>query len=84
VRLQREPERRRTSGWKGVGRKETRGEVEPQILSKYLASYTFRNPQDLNSEMHFNVALDGGALFMAIGGQGQTGDGGDMKAARDR
>jgi len=34
--------------------------------------------------MHFNVALDGGALFMAIGGQGQTGDGGDMKAARDR
>jgi hypothetical protein len=26
VRLQREPEGRRTSGWKGVGRKETRGE----------------------------------------------------------
>ena len=43
--------------------------VEPQTLSKYVGSYTFRNPQDLNSEMHFNVTLAGGALFMDIGGK---------------
>jgi hypothetical protein len=43
--------------------------VEPQTLSKYIGSYTFRNPQDLNAEMHFNVTLAGGALFMDIGGK---------------
>jgi hypothetical protein len=43
--------------------------VEAQTLSKYVGSYTFRNPQDLNSEMHFNVTLNGGALFMDIGGK---------------
>jgi hypothetical protein len=43
--------------------------VEPRTLSKYVGSYTFRNPQDLNSEMHFNVTLAGRALFMDIGGK---------------
>jgi hypothetical protein len=43
--------------------------VEPQTLSKYVGSYTFRNPQDLNSEMHFNITLAGTALFMDIGGK---------------
>jgi hypothetical protein len=43
--------------------------VELQTLSKYVGSYTFRNPQDLNSEMHFNVTLAGSALFMDIGGK---------------
>jgi hypothetical protein len=43
--------------------------VEPRVLSKYVGSYTFKNPQDLNQEMHFNVTLAGGALFMDIGGK---------------
>jgi hypothetical protein len=43
--------------------------VDPQTLSKYVGSYTFRNPQDLNAEMHFNVTLAGSTLFMDIGGK---------------
>jgi hypothetical protein len=43
--------------------------VEPGILSKHVGSYTFKNPQDLNQVMHFNVTLAGSALFMDIGGK---------------
>jgi hypothetical protein len=43
--------------------------VEPQTLSKYAGRYTFRNPQDPNQEMKFNITLAGSALFMDIGGK---------------
>jgi hypothetical protein len=43
--------------------------VEPQTLSKYVGGYTFRNPQDPNQEMKFNITLAGSALFMDIGGK---------------
>jgi hypothetical protein len=43
--------------------------VAPQTLSKYVGTYTFKNPQDLNQEMKFNVTLAGDALFLDIGGK---------------
>jgi len=43
--------------------------VAPQILTKYVGSYTFKNPEDLNQVMHFNVTLGGDTLFIDIGGK---------------
>jgi len=43
--------------------------VDPQTLAKYVGSYTFKNPQDLNQEMRFNITLGGNTLFMDIGGK---------------
>jgi len=43
--------------------------VPPQILSKYVGSYTFKNPEDTNQVMHFNVTLAGDALSLDIGGK---------------
>jgi hypothetical protein len=43
--------------------------VDPQTMAKYTGSYTFKNPQDLNQEMRFNVTLDGNVLFFDIGGK---------------
>ena len=44
-------------------------QVDPRTLAKYAGSYTFRNPQDLNQEMRFNITLTGNSLFMDIGGK---------------
>ena len=43
--------------------------VSPQILSKYVGAYSFKDPTDPNSVMHFNVTLGGDKLFMDIGGK---------------
>ena len=43
--------------------------VDPETMAKYAGSYTFKNPQDLNQEMRFNVTLDGNALFFDVGGK---------------
>jgi hypothetical protein len=43
--------------------------VDPKTLTTYVGSYTFRNPQDLNQEVRFNITLGGGTLFMDIGGK---------------
>lgn len=43
--------------------------VEPRTLSKYVGGYTFRNPQDLNQVVKFNVTMGGDALFMDVGGK---------------
>ena len=43
--------------------------VAPQILSKYVGAYTFKNPEDLNQVMRFNVTLKGETLSMDIGGK---------------
>ena len=43
--------------------------VDPQTMAKYTGRYTFKNPQDLNQEMRFNVTLNGNALFFDIGGK---------------
>jgi hypothetical protein len=43
--------------------------VDPQTLSKYAGSYTFKNPADLNQEVRFNVTLAGGSLFADVGGK---------------
>jgi hypothetical protein len=44
-------------------------QVDARTLAKYAGSYTFKNPQDLNQEMRFNITLSGNALFMDIGGK---------------
>jgi hypothetical protein len=43
--------------------------VAPQILSKYVGSYTFKNPEDANQVMHFNVTLAGDTLLLDVGGK---------------
>jgi hypothetical protein len=43
--------------------------VDPKTLRTYVGSYTFKNPQDLNQEVRFNITLRGGTLFMDIGGK---------------
>jgi hypothetical protein len=43
--------------------------VAPEILSKYVGSYTFKAPDDPNQVTHFNVTLAGDTLSMDIGGK---------------
>ena len=43
--------------------------VARQILSKYVGSYTFKNPEDANQLIHFNVTLDADTLFLDVGGK---------------
>jgi hypothetical protein len=43
--------------------------VAPQMLSKYVGGYTFKNPEDLNQVTHIHVTLTGNTLFMDVGGK---------------
>jgi hypothetical protein len=43
--------------------------VAASTLSKYVGRYTFKNPQDPNQEMKFNVTLSGDALFVDFAGK---------------
>ncbi len=43
--------------------------VAPQVLSKYVGTYSFKDPSDPGNVMKFNVTLGGDTLFMDIGGK---------------
>jgi hypothetical protein len=43
--------------------------VAPQVLSKYVGTYSFKDPADPGNIMRFNVTLRGDSLFMDIGGK---------------
>ena len=43
--------------------------VAPQILSRYVGAYTFKDPTDPANIMRMNVTLAGDALFLDIGGK---------------
>ena len=43
--------------------------VAPEILAKYVGSYTSKAPENPNQIMHFNVTLKGDALSLDIGGK---------------
>ena len=44
-------------------------DVAPEILKKYVGSYTFKVPDDPNQVMKFNITLAGRTLSMDIGGK---------------
>jgi hypothetical protein len=43
--------------------------VAPAILSRYVGTYSFVNPQDKEQVMHFNVTLKSDALWLDMGGK---------------